>query len=231
MRLMQHWRLPYVALVLLSMLVASSRADAADYIATAGDDANGGAAEGADEFVPPPQEASTSGLLRVHPDNPRYFTDGTVAPDGSLKAVYLTGSHTWANLIDRGTTDPPPEFDFPDYLDFLERHHHNYIRLWGRQISWHKNYGDVELHAAPLAWQRSGPGRALDGKPKFDLTKFDPNYFGRLRSRVQAAGERGIYVSIMLFGGYQEAGPDWTGNPFHRDNNINGIDGDPNDEW
>ena len=34
------------------------------------------------------------GPLRVHPDNPRYFTDGTRAPDGSLKAVYLTGSHT-----------------------------------------------------------------------------------------------------------------------------------------
>jgi hypothetical protein len=44
----------------------------------------------------------------------------------------------------------------------------------------------------------SGPGKALDGKPKFDLTKLDAAYFERLRSRVQAAGERGIYVSIML---------------------------------
>ena len=31
----------------------------------------------------------------------------------------------------------------------------------------------------------------------------------------------------MLFGGHAEAGPNWTGNPFHRDNNVNGIDGDP----
>src|SRR5512143_2795776 len=65
-----------------------------------------------------------AGPLRVLPANPRYFTDG------SGQAVYLTGSHTWANLQDVGLTDPPPAFDFPAYLDFLERHHHNFIRLW-----------------------------------------------------------------------------------------------------
>ncbi len=50
--------------------------------------------------------------LWVHPTNPLYFTDGTKNPDGSCNAFYLTGSHTWANLIDRGTSDPPPAFDF-----------------------------------------------------------------------------------------------------------------------
>ena len=32
--------------------------------------------------------APATGPLRVHPTNPRYFTDG------SGKAIYLTGSHT-----------------------------------------------------------------------------------------------------------------------------------------
>ena len=54
----------------------------------------------------------------------------------------------------------------------------------------------------PFPWQRTGPGLALDGKPKFDLNLFNQSYFDRLRSRVIAAGERGIYVSIMLFEGY-----------------------------
>ena len=41
-----------------------------------------------------------AGPLRVHPENPRYFTDG------SGKAIYLTGSHTWSNLQDQGMTGP-----------------------------------------------------------------------------------------------------------------------------
>src|SRR5919106_1806926 len=158
----------------------------------------------------------------------RYFTDGTRTAGGGWKAVYLTGSHTWANLIDRGTADSPPAFDFDGYLDFLHKHRHNFIRLGSRHVCWYEKYGERPLHAGPLPWPRTGPGKALDGKPKFDLAKFDPAYFDRLRARVKAAGDRGIYVSVMLFGGHAEAGPNWTGNPFHRDNNINGIDGDPN---
>jgi len=170
------------------------------------------------------------GPLRVHPANGRYFTDGMKLPDGSWKAVYLTGSHTWANLIDRGTSDPPPVFDFDAYLDFLQKHNHNFIRLWGRQVCWYQKYGEEELHAAPLAWQRTGPGKALDGKPKFDLSKHEPAYFERLRSRIKAARDRRIYVSVMFFGGHAEAGPNFTGSPFHRDNNVNSIDGDPNND-
>lgn len=167
------------------------------------------------------------GPLRVHPTNPRYFTDGTTNQDGSLKAVYLTGSHTWANLIDRGPSDPPPGFDFDRYVDFLAKHNHNFIRLWGRQVSWYHGYGEGELHAAPLAWLRTGPGTALDGKRKFDLTRLDQAYFHRLRERVIAARDRGIYVGIMLFGGHYECHGGWRGNPFNVGNNIHSINGDP----
>lgn len=167
------------------------------------------------------------GPLRVNPANPRYFTNGTKRPDGTLTAVYLTGSHTWANLIDRGPSDPPPAFDFDGYLKLLVDHHHNFIRLWGRHVSWYHDYGEGELHAAPLAWARTGPGAAMDGKPKFDLTKLDPAYFGRLRARVVTARDRGVYVGIMLFGGSYECRGGWRGNPFNANNNINGVDGDP----
>ena len=47
-----------------------------------------------------------------------------------------------------------------------------------------------------------GPGPALDGNPKFNLMEFNQEYFDRLRSRVIAAGECGIYVSVMLFQGW-----------------------------
>ena len=64
------------------------------------------------------------GPLRVLKNNPRYFTD-----DSGL-AIYLTGSHTWSNLVDIGPTDPPPQFDFTACLDWMEKLNHNFIRLW-----------------------------------------------------------------------------------------------------
>jgi hypothetical protein len=177
--------------------------------------------------------ASISGPLRVHAQNPRYFADA------SGKPVYLTGSHTWDSLVDMTGEGAPVAFDFNRYLDFLERHHHNFIRLW----TWDSTSLDTRAmgdlgknfvhQVSPLPWARTGPGKATDGKPKFDLARHDADYFQRLRSRVQAAGARGIYVSVMLFegwglmhgnsGGLAPAGSAWRGHPFHPDNNINGI--------
>lgn len=146
--------------------------------------------------------APATGPLRVSTVNPRYFTDG------SQKAIYLTGAHTWNNLVDMGLEDPPRAFDFDAYLDTLERHHHNFIRLWAwDSFTWdtraNGELGKDFVHiVAPLPWARTGPGKAIDGKPKFDLKSLDPAYFERLRSRVAAAGRRGIYVSVMLFEGW-----------------------------
>ena len=53
-----------------------------------------------------PARDQAKGPLRAHPTNSRYFTDGARNPDGSLRAIYLTGTHTWANLQDNGEGDP-----------------------------------------------------------------------------------------------------------------------------
>jgi len=168
--------------------------------------------------------AQAVGPLKVHPSNPRYFTDGTG------KAVYLTGSHTWSNFKDMGKTDPPPTFDFDAYLDFMQKYNHNFIRLWHWELTKYA-YDEPLVYAVPFPWQRTGPGTALDGKPKFDLKKLNQGYFDRLRSRVAAAYNRGIYVSIMLFEGHglhaSLAPWCWDGHPFNVNNNVNGINGDP----
>ena len=186
--------------------------------------------------------APAAGPLRVHPANPRYFTDGATGRDGAPNAILLTGSHTWNNFADmwrEGT--PRAAFDFDTYLRFLEQHGHNFIRLWawdGMTYDTRANgaFGKNFVHTvAPLPWARTGPGQAVDGAAKFDLAKLDPAYFERLRSRVDAAGRRGIYVSVMLFEGWGLAhgsrnrapAPDgwaWRGHPFHPDNNLNGLD-------
>jgi hypothetical protein len=168
-----------------------------------------------------------TGPLRANSTNPRYFTDG------SGRAIYVTGAHTWSNLVDNGLTDPPPTFDYQKYLDFLVINNHNFFRLWTwEQAKWTTETTD-EYWFNPQPYQRQGNELALDGKPKFDLTKFNQDYFDRMRQRIIEAGNRGIYVSIMLFNGWSvedKMSPEnpWRGHPYHRDNNINGIDGDPN---
>ncbi len=165
----------------------------------------------------PERPENQVGPLRVHPTNPRYFTDGTKNPDGSPKAVYLTGSHTWGNLCDYCTNWPA--FDFNGYLDFLERYHHNFIRLWSGEGMGHQ----------PGPYARTDRGSAKDGGLKVDLDRFDPAFFDRLRARVIAARDRGVYVGIMLFrpdsGAKRE---DWGELLFNPANNVQGINGDTN---
>ncbi|GAJ06449.1 unnamed protein product, partial [marine sediment metagenome] len=165
-----------------------------------------------------------AGPLRVHSKNPRYFTNA------SGRAVYLTGSHTWSNFKDMGKTDPPAPFDFNGYLDFLQRYNHNFIRLWTWELSKYSYKGGTMTYVRPFPWKRTGPRKALDGKPKFDLKKFNQKYFDRLRSRVIAAAKRRIYVSIMLFEGHglHASLPPWCwdGHPFNVKNNVNAINGD-----
>jgi hypothetical protein len=79
----------------------------------------------------------------------------------------------------------------------------------------------------PQPWARTRPGAAKDGEPRFDLTRFDPVFFDRLRERCAAAGERGIYVGVMFFDGWAlhlSPAPDHVeGHPFHVENNVNGV--------
>jgi hypothetical protein len=158
------------------------------------------------------------GPLKKSTTNPRYFADT------SGNAVYLTGSHVWYNFQDRNIP-----FDYNGYLNLLKSYNHNFIRLWVWELT-SCSYPFMNGEYSPHPWQRTGGGTALDGKPKFNLSKFNQAYFDRLRQRVIAARDKGIYVSIMLFEGHGLQADDhhWTHHPFNAANNINGINGDPN---
>ena len=154
--------------------------------------------------------------------------------------MYLTGSHTWSSFQDNGGGDPPPVFDYDQYLDFLEANNHNLFRLWTWEESrWTTETSDEDYWFNPMPpFKRVGPGTALDGKPKWDLTQLEQAYFDRMRARVVDAGERGIYVAVVLFNGWSvaeakggfSANNPWRGHPFNAANNINGINGDTNND-
>ena len=172
---------------------------------------------------------TTLGPLRVHPDNPRYFTDGTG------RAVYLTGVHTWTTLQERLEKEFPLEFDYAAYLDFLTEHHHNCFRKWAWEFPRGAPWSAEDVRWTPMPFARSDTRGANDGGNKFDLDRFHQPYFDRLRERVRLAGDRGIYVIVNFFNGAVANGEAWPAgtqnpwlcHPFQRNNNINGVDGDP----
>jgi hypothetical protein len=176
-------------------------------------------------------ETMVTAPLVVSKRNPRYFEARGGDSDGRI--VYLTGAHVNNNFHDgmgpgAECPDEPDRFDFDAYLDWLVDHGHNFIRLW-RWEQFKSQVGGGAVHAcmSPQPWARTGPGEATDGKPKFDLAQFDDEHFNRLRERVRKAGERGIYVDVMLFEGFGlhlTPPPDNVeGHPFHARNNVNGI--------
>jgi len=173
---------------------------------------------------------SFAGPLRVSTVNPRYFTDD------SGKAILLSGSHTWANFQDISPVYPPAAFDYDAYLSFLQANNHNFFRLWmWEEAKWVVDLPDP-YYFSPLPYARTGPGTAGDGQPKFDLTQFNQAYFDRMRERIIQAGNQGVYVSVMLFDGWSISYPKgtnnttnpWSAHPYNLNNNINGINGDPN---
>ena len=150
--------------------------------------------------------------IRIHPDNWRLFQNANGEP------VVFTGSHTWMRDRDgrKWIGDGWNIDKFNLYLDFLEYWNHNYIRLW----MW-EHPGDT---SALDVWIRNKDG-------KYDLSKVNPEYLNLVKSFVKVAGDRGMYVGVMLFQGWSGACPaskeDWPNHPMHQNNNINGIHAAP----
>jgi hypothetical protein len=168
--------------------------------------------------------AQVSGPLVVS-GNPNYFKDANGA------VLILNGSQTWNTFQDWGSNGSLETLDFNAYVNFLTAHEHNFTLLWITEMPKFCGFpatasSPPDLIADPLPWLRTGPGKATDGGLKFDLTKFNPSFFARLRARTDALSHAGIYVGVYLFTG------EWLnifrcpsdGYPFTGANNINGVD-------
>jgi hypothetical protein len=172
-------------------------------------------------------QAGFAGPLRVSAANPRYFTDDTG------RAIYLTGSHTWAVLQDMWLEDRPRRnTEYDGFLEMLEENGHNFLRFWSWMHAKNAAWSKTSTRFDPQPFARTGPGTANDGLPKFDLSRWNDAYFERLRERVESAGRRGIYVSVMLFEAWtikwaQPETDPWPYHPMHPANNVNGVTDDP----
>ena len=113
-------------------------------------------------------------------------------------------------------------------FDTLKANGLNFMRIWvckGRECGPDQ---DVVFY---VAYKRTGPGLALDGRPKFDLNKFDPAFFERLKAVCQAAKDRGITLQLILLDAWNIKRSDrFNLNVCNVNNNINGVNADINND-
>jgi hypothetical protein len=154
--------------------------------------------------------------ILLHPDNPHYFLWR-----GKATVLITSGEHYGA-VLNR-------DFDYKRYLNTLESLGFNLTRTFSGAYC--EPFGAFSIQNNTLApakdqlicpWARSEQPGYANGGNKYDLTKWDPAYFQRLRDFVGEAGKRGIVVELVLFCPFYEDSM-WKLSPMNAANNINGI--------
>jgi hypothetical protein len=83
--------------------------------------------------------------------------------------------------------------------------------------------GDVWPPFYELPFARSGQGTAWDGLSRYDLTKYNPWYWGRLKEFAGLCDQRGLVLFHQNYFQHNilEAGAHWADFPWRSANNIN----------
>jgi hypothetical protein len=166
-------------------------------------------------------EAARAEPIKVYPANPHYFMR-----DGK-PFILATSDHHYGAVIDA-------DFDFARFLDFIAASGMNLTRLYpgGMFEPTDKYIAGNPLGPRPgrqiLPWMRSGEAGANaslaePGKVslKFDLDRWNPDYFARLKAFVDLARKKGIVVEVPFFNGmYADC---WPLVALYHANNIQGV--------
>lgn len=160
--------------------------------------------------------AETTRPIALHPENPHYFLWR-----GEPTILVTSGEHYGA-LLNR-------DFDYVRYLDELKSKGLNHTRTFSgvyREIP--SSFGITDNPLAPkpnryiAPWARSDEPGYYDGGNKFDLSRWNPDYFRRLRDFMTKAQQRGIVVEMTLFCPFYNDEL-WAASPMNAANNVNGI--------
>ncbi len=160
--------------------------------------------------------AAESGPIALHAQNPHYFLWR------DQPTVLLTSGEHYGAVLNRA-------FDFKPYLATLQSHGFNLTRTFSGAYC--EPVGAFKITNNTLApapgdllcpWARSNISGYANGGNKFDLTRWDHQYFQRLTEFVAEAGKRGVVVELVLFCPFYEDAM-WQLSPMSARNNINGI--------
>ena len=149
--------------------------------------------------------------LAVHPDNLRYFLFR------GKPLVLLAASEHYGSIVNR-------RFDFDRYLLDAAARKQTVTRtfLLYRELQSPRNpYSPLKAESPDFVtpWPRTGPGRARDGELKYDLNRWNREYFDRLHRFLSSASKLGIVVELTVFSNtYSE--DVWDLNPLRDANNL-----------
>ena len=152
--------------------------------------------------------------ISLHPANPHYFLFN------GKPIVLITSAEHYGAVINK-------DFDYVLYLNALKAYGLNYTRIYpgamfeplGKFVK--GNPLGPKPHRLTLPWARGTEPSYLFGGNKFDLDKWDPEYFARLKDFIAKAGERGIVVEICFFNSqYTDS---WPLSPLYYENNIQSV--------
>ncbi len=167
--------------------------------------------------------AAAAEPIRLHPANPHYYLFR------GKPTVLITSAEHYGAVLNG-------DFDFVRYLDTLKADGLNLTRTFaGLYYEVPGDFGITRNTLAPKPARYVGPYArtavkgALDGLSKFDLKRWNPAYFERLKRFLRAASDRGVVVELTLFCVYYSDRM-WNLSPLNPANNTSGMPAIPREE-
>lgn len=154
--------------------------------------------------------------INLHPENPHYLLFR------GKPSILIGSTEHYGAVMNL-------DFDYIKYFDELVASGLNVTRTFtGVYVEYKEAFGIKKNTLAPeqeryiCPWARSKVPGYANGGNKFDLDKWDKNYFKRLKDFVAEAGKRNIVVELVLFSNFYDA-LQWKISPLYIANNINNI--------
>ncbi len=167
-------------------------------------------------IITPSWAESRPAPIALHPENPHYFLWR------GRPTILITSGEHYGAVLNRA-------FDHVKYLETLHANGFNLTRTFSGAYCEPQGAFGIEANTLAPAkgdllcpWARSNMPGYANGGERFDLTKWDPEYFARLTDFVAQAAKRGIVVEMVLFCPFYE-NEMWELSPMNARNNVNGI--------
>ena len=194
------------------------------------------------DFKFAPKAAAAPPVRRVEIVNGRFVVDGKTIWGGMINDGWWRGQEVPASALDVGgvaLTRYVPGRTGPGLTEDLSALAAKMVNdgtpfyqaipgLWyDRRRDEHSTNSRPDANVwAPfyeMPWARSGEGLASDGLTQFDLTHFNPWYFGRLREFAELSDRNGLVLYYNLYNMHNtlEIPPHWVDYPWRPANNIN----------